>query len=256
MSFTASRILPDYTFIGMQQYERLFTNARWQTAFGNMFLFGTLFTVGSLIVGGFLAIAIDAKLRAEPVFRGIFLYPFALSFIVAGLAWRWLLDPTFGFEKMIHDMGFESFQFAWITDPNFAIYTVVIAGVWRNAGLVMAVFLAALRGINVEIWRAARIDGVPTWRVYLHVIIPMLRPAILTAVILLTTAVITSYDLVVAMTGGGPGFATDLPGKFVVEFLFVRSNLGLASAAAIIMLVSLVGALSPYFLYEMRKRPA
>ncbi len=254
MSLTPSRVLPDYTFVGLSQYTRLFANLRWQTAFGNMFLFGSLFTAASLIVGLLLAIALDARVRAESFLRSVFLYPFALSFIVAGLAWRWLLDPTFGLERIVRDLGFDSFRFQWLVDADMAIYTVVIAGVWRNAGLVMAIMLAALRGVNPEIWRATRVDGIPTWRVYVHIIIPLLRPAILTAVVLLATAVITSYDLVVAMTGGGPGYATDIPGKFVVDFLFVRSNLGLASAAAIIMLVSIVGALAPYFILELRKR--
>ena len=137
-----------------------------------------------------------------------------------------------------------------------AIYTIVIAGVWRNAGLIMALFLAGLRGINPEIWRATRVDGIPAWRVYLQIIIPMLRPTILTAVVLLATSVVTSYDLVVAMTGGGPGFSTDLPGKFVVDFLFKRSNLGLASAAAVVMLTAIVGALAPYFILELRRTRA
>jgi glucose/mannose transport system permease protein len=256
ISLTPSQLLPVYEFAGFGQYERLFANARWQTSLLNMFVFGVGFTVASLVIGFLLAVALDAGVRGEAAFRGLFLLPFALSFIIAGLAWRWLLDPAFGIEKLVRGWGFEEFRFSWITDPDLAIYCVIAAGVWRNAGLVMAVMLAALRGVNAEIWRAARVDGIPAWRVYLHVVIPMLRPAILTAVVLLTTAVVTSYDLVVAMTGGGPGFATDLPGKFVVDTLFVRSNLGLASAAAIVMLVALVGALAPYFLIELRRKPA
>lgn len=254
VSLTPSRVLPDYSFVGLDQYTRLFANSRWRTAFANMFVFGIAFTAASLVIGLLLAMALDAQVRAEAFFRSLFLYPFALSFIVAGLAWRWLLDPTFGIEKIVRDLGYEGFRFGWLVDPDTAIYAVVAAGVWRNAGLVMAVMLAALRGINPEIWRAARVDGIPSWRVYLHIVIPSLRPAILTAVVLLATAVVTSYDLVVAMTRGGPGFATDIPAKFVVDFLFVRSNLGLASAAAVIMLVSLVGALAPYFLIELRRK--
>lgn len=254
VSLTPSRVLPDYNFVGLAQYQRLFATPRWRTAFANMFVFGAAFTAASLIIGLLLAIALDAGAKAEAFFRSLFLYPFALSFIVAGLAWRWLLDPAFGIERIVRDLGFDSFRFGWLANPDTAIYAVVLAGVWRNAGLVMAVMLAALRGVNPEIWRATRVDGIPPWRVYLHVIIPSLRPAIMTAVVLLATAVVTSYDLVVAMTRGGPGFATDIPGKFVVDFLFVRSNLGLASAAAVIMLVSLVGALAPYFLIELRRK--
>jgi glucose/mannose transport system permease protein len=254
MSFTPSRLLPDYTFVGIMQYARLFATPRWNVAFGNMFLFGGLFIAACLILGFLLAAALDRKIMLEGTLRSIFLYPFALSFIVAGLAWQWLLNPTFGVEKVLRDMGFANARFDWIVDPEMAIYTIVIAGVWRNAGLIMALFLAGLRGINPEIWRATRVEGIPAWRVYLQIVIPMLRPTILTAVVLLATSVVTSYDLVVAMTAGGPGYATDLPGKFVVDFLFQRSNLGLASAAAVVMLTAMVGALAPYFILELRRR--
>jgi glucose/mannose transport system permease protein len=256
MSFTASRLLPDYTFVGTEQYERLFETQRWGVAFENMFVFGGLFIAACLVLGFLLAVALDRKIAMEGVLRGTFLYPFALSFIVAGLTWQWLLNPAFGVEKVLHDLGFANARFDWIVDPDKAIYTIVIAGVWRNAGLIMAIFLAGLRGINPEIWRATRIEGIAPWRVYLHIVIPMLRPTVLTAIVLLATSVVTSYDLVVAMTGGGPGYATDLPGKFVVDFLFQRSNLGLASAAAVVMLGSIIGALAPYFAMELRRREA
>lgn len=253
MSFTPSRLLPDYRFAGTIQYERLFATPRWEVAFHNMFLFGGLFIAACLILGFLLAAALDRKIMLEGTLRSIFLYPFALSFIVAGLAWQWLLNPSFGVERVLKDLGFADARFDWIVDPDMAIYTIVIAGVWRNAGLIMALFLAGLRGINPEIWRATRVEGIPAWRVYVQIIIPMLRPTILTAVVLLATSVVTSYDLVVAMTAGGPGYATDLPGKFVVDFLFQRSNLGLASAAAVVMLTAMVGALAPYFILELRR---
>jgi glucose/mannose transport system permease protein len=256
MSFTPSRLLPDYSFAGTMQYERLFATPRWEVAFSNMFLFGGLFITACLILGFLLAAALDRKIMLEGTLRSIFLYPFALSFIVAGLAWQWLLNPAFGAEKVLKDLGFANAKFDWIVDPHMAIYTIMIAGVWRNAGLIMALFLAGLRGINPEIWRATRIEGIPAWRVYLQIIIPMLRPTVLTAVVLLATSVVTSYDLVVAMTAGGPGYATDLPGKFVVDFLFKRSNLGLASAAAVVMLTAIVGALAPYFVLELRRTRA
>ena len=256
MSFTPSRLLPVYTFAGTSQYERLFATPRWGVALQNMFIFGGLFISICLVLGFSLAVALDRKIALEGTLRSIFLYPFALSFIVAGLAWQWLLNPAFGIEKILKDIGFAHARFDWIVDQDMAIYTIVIAGVWRNAGLIMAIFLSGLRGINPEIWRATRIDGIPAWRVYLHIIMPMMRPTILTAVVLLSTSVVTSYDLVVAMTGGGPGFATDMPGKFVVDFLFQRSNLGLASAAAVVMLGAIVAALAPYFFIELRRRGA
>lgn len=256
MSFTPSMLLPVYEFAGTSQYERLFATPRWGTAFSNMFVFGGLFMAACLILGILLAVALDRKVALEGTIRGILLYPFALSFIVAGLAWQWLLNPAFGIQKVLQDMGWATAKFDWIIDPNRAIYCIVIAAVWRNSGLIMAIFLAGLRGVNPEIWRAARIDGIPAWRVYVQIILPMMRPTIMTAVVLLSTSVITSYDLVVAMTRGGPGFSTDLPGKFVIDTLFQRSNLGLASAAAVVMLASITAALAPYFYIELRRREA
>lgn len=254
ISFTRSRLLPDYALAGALQYERLLASPRWSTALSNLFVFGGLFTLLSLAIGTLLAVALDRQVRCESALRTAHLYPFSLSFIVAGVAWQWLLNPTLGLQKLVRDLGFSHFEADWITDPDTAIYTIVAAGVWRNAGLVMALMLAALRGVNPEIWRAARIDGIPTWRTYWHVVLPMTRPMVLTAVILLVTATITSYDLVVAMTDGGPGYATDMPGKFVVDVLFKRSNLGLASAAAVLMVGAVVAAIAPYLFIELRRR--
>jgi len=254
ISFTASRLLPNYDFVGLDQYQRLLTNARWQTAFGNMFLFGGLFIFGALLLGTILAMALDRRLRFEGGLRTIFLYPFCLSFIVAGLAWQWFLNPTHGLERIVRDLGFESFRFDWLVNADMAIYTIVIAGIWRNAGLVMALMLAGLRAVSPEIWRAARVEGIPVWATYLHVVLPMQRPMIMTAFVMLATSVITSYDLVVSMTGGGPGYASDIPAKFVMDFLFNRANLGLASAGAVVMLLAIIAATAPYLIIELRRR--
>ncbi|HSK41723.1 MAG TPA: sugar ABC transporter permease [Arenibaculum sp.] len=254
ISFTRSGLLPNYTFVGIDQYVRLFNTGRWLTAYTNMFLFGGLFIAGALALGTLLAILIDSRVRFEGVFRAIFLYPLSMSFIVTGLAWQWFLSPTIGLQSFVRDLGWQSFTFDWIVHRETAVYTLVFAAMWHSSGLIMAIMLAGLRSIDAEIWRAARIDGIPRARVYLNIVLPMLRPLVVTCVVLLAVAVVKSYDLVVAMTGGGPGNASDLPGKFVVDLTFERANIGLASAAAVVMLVSILLALAPYLYVELARR--
>ncbi len=243
MSFTSSGSLPQWEWAGLTQYIRLWGEPRWHTAFANMFLFGVFYGVGCLVFGIALAIALDQGVRGRSYWQTAFLYPIALSFIVTGLAWQWFLNPTTGLQHFVRSLGWEPFSFDWLSNPDRAVYTVVIAGVWHSSGLVMAIVYAGLSSIDGEIWRAGRVDGVPRWRMYLRVVLPMLGPVILICVVLLAMNVVKSYDLIVAMTGGGPGFATDLPAKFVVDNLFTRGNIGLASAAATVMLLTILAIL-------------
>jgi glucose/mannose transport system permease protein len=206
-----------------------------------------------LALGFLLAVMIDQRVRAEDFLRSIFLYPFSMSFIVTGLVWQWLLNPSLGIEKMVRDLGLDWFRFDWIVRQDMVIYTLVFAAVWHAAGLVMAILLAGLRGIDPEIWKAARIDGLPPWRVYLSIVIPMLGASFATASVLLATSVVRLYDLAVAMTNGGPGLASEVPAKFVMDHLFERGNLGLATAAATSMLVTLVAVIAPFLYWQSRR---
>jgi glucose/mannose transport system permease protein len=254
ISMTHSFLLPTYRFAGAVQYVRLFNTARWHVAYTNMFLFGVLDIVGTLFVGTLLAVLLDRKVRFEGVFRTVFLYPLSISFIVTGLTWQWLLSPTIGFQHFVRGLGWHDFVFDWITQPDRAIYTLVFAGIWHQSGLIMAIMLAGLRGIDREIWRAIRVEGIPAWRAYTSIILPMLRPLLVTCVVLIAIAVVKSYDLVVAMTNGGPGFSSDLPGKFVVDFAFERANIGQASAAATVMLGSVLAIVAPYLYFELARK--
>jgi glucose/mannose transport system permease protein len=255
ISFTNSRMLPSSVFVGLRQYGNLAGNERWLTSVQNIFIFGVLFIAAALALGFLLAALIDQRVRGESLLRSIFLYPFSMSFIVTGLAWRWLLDPTFGMQKVGRDLGFASFSFDWLVRPERVIYTLVFAAVWHAAGLVMAIMLAGLRGIDPEIWKATRVDGIPSWRVYLFIIIPLMRGSFATALILLAVSVARLYDLSVAMTNGGPGIASEVPAKFVMDHLFDRGNVGLATAAATTMLITVVAVLAP-LLYWQYHRPA
>jgi glucose/mannose transport system permease protein len=205
-------------------------------------------------VGLTLAILLDQKIRGEGVLRPIYLYPMALSFIVTGTAWKWFLNPGLGLDRTMHAWGFTSFNFDWLVNPDMAIYTVVIAGVWQAAGFCMAMFLAGLRGIDGEILKAAQMDGASPYAIYRRIVIPLLRPAFLSAVIVLSHMAIKSYDLVIALTGGGPGNATELPSTFMYSYTFTRNQMAVGSASAVIMLMTVAAVMIPYIYSELRER--
>lgn len=252
ISFTRSGVLPRYEYAGLVQYVRLWDTPRWYVALENLVIFGVLFMAVCLVIGIVLAILLDQRIRAEGVLRTIYLYPMALSFIVTGTAWKWVLNPTLGIEKLMHEIGWESFRFDWLVDRDMAIYTIVIAGVWQSSGYVMALFLAGLRSIDDEVVKAAAIDGAGPWRTYTGIILPMLRPVFLSAIIVLAHLAIKSFDLVVALTAGGPGVATDVPATFMYSYAFQRSELGLAAASAVMMLVTIMAVVVPYLYSELR----
>jgi glucose/mannose transport system permease protein len=252
LSVTNSRFLPTYEIIGFKQYGLLFENERWLVACTNLAIFGGLFILICLAIGVFLAILLDQRIRQEGAIRTIYLYPMALSFIVTGTAWKWMLNPGLGLEKLVHDMGFTSFTFDWIVDPDMAIYTLVIAAVWQSSGFVMAMFLAGLRGIDSSVIQAAQIDGASIPKIYWRIIVPALRPVFFSAFIILSHIAIKSFDLVQAMTGGGPGYATDLPATFMYTYSFTRSQIGLGSASAVLMLAGVMALLIPYLYSELR----
>ncbi|MEZ7834405.1 MAG: sugar ABC transporter permease [Burkholderiaceae bacterium] len=252
LSFTASTILPTMTLATESNYERLFSLRNFFLSVKNLGVFSVLYIVISMLLGMFLAILIDQRIRAESLFRSIFLYPMALSFIVTGTAWKWLLDPSIGFERTMRLMGFENFVFDWIKDGEMAIYTVVIAAVWQTSGFVMALFLAGLRGIDGEVLNAARVDGAKNWRIYWRVIIPQLGPSFISSFVILAHMAIKSYDLVIALTGGGPGRATWLPSVFMYQYTFTRNEMAVGAASAVVMLIGIAIVVIPYVRSEMR----
>jgi glucose/mannose transport system permease protein len=233
LSLTPSRLLPNYEFVGLAQYIALFDNERWWVALKNLAIFGFLFVFLGLAIGLTLAILLDQRIRIEGFLRSLYLYPMALSFIVTGAAWKWILNPSLGLEHLMRSWGFESFSFDWLVNPDRAIYTVVIAGVWQSAGFVMALFLAGLRGIDDSIIKAAQVDGASLFTIYRRIIIPSMRPVFFSALIILSHIAVKSFDLVMALTAGGPGFASDLPATFMYSFAFTRNQLGLGAASAV-----------------------
>ncbi len=254
LSFTDSRILPNHDWIGLRNYDRLFRLSHWEIALTNLGIFAGLYILICTVIGLGLAILLDQKIRGEGVLRPIYLYPMALSFIVTGTAWKWFLDPGVGLENTMHLWGWESFRFDWIKSRDFAIYTVVIAAVWQSSGFVMAMFLAGLRGIDDELLKAARIDGASSWNLYNRVVIPQLRPAFLSAIVILGHLAIKSYDLIIALTGGGPGRATELPATFMYSYTFTRNQMGIGASSAVIMLMTIAAIMVPYLYSELRQK--
>lgn len=245
ISVSSSQIFPRSDFVGLSQYARLFASERWITSLENVALFGVLFVALSLAVGFLLAVFIDQRVRGEDFFRTIFLYPYAMSFVATGLVWQWALNPEFGLQSTVRALGWENFRFDWIVSQDKVMYTIVLATVWQASGLVMAILLAGLRGVDESLWHAARIDGIPRWRYYLSIVLPQLGPAFASATMLLAIGVVKIYDAVVAMTQGGPGQASEVPAKFIMDHLFARANIGLASAASTVMLLTVIALLAP-----------
>jgi glucose/mannose transport system permease protein len=253
LSFTPSTLLPAYDWVGTENYHRLFGLENWHVSVSNLLVFATLYIGAAIVLGLGFAILIDQQIRAEGAFRSIFLYPMALSFIVTGTAWKWLLDPGVGLEGTLRELGWESFSFGWIKDSDMAIYCVVIAAAWQTTGFVMALFLAGLRGVDVEQVSAARVDGARPWQIYLHVIIPQLGPVFVSAFVILAHMAIKSYDLVIALTSGGPGRSTWLPSVFMYQYTFTRNEMAVGAASAVMMLAAIALVVLPYLLAEMRK---
>ncbi|MEJ6393544.1 sugar ABC transporter permease [Gymnodinialimonas sp. 2305UL16-5] len=249
-SFTNSRLLPRLEFVGFDQYERLWETRRWLISIENLLIYGVCSLVLTLVIGFTLAALLDRKIRGEALFRTIFLYPFALSFVVTGLAWQWILNPEFGIQHVVRSWGWESFAFDPLNNPDIVIYGVLIAGIWQGSGLVMVLMLAGLRGIDEDIWKAARVDGIGTVKTYLVVIIPMMRGVFTTALVIIASGIVKLYDLIVAQTSGGPGISSEVPAKYVIDYMFRAQNLGQGFAASTMMLLSVAIILIPWAYLE------
>jgi glucose/mannose transport system permease protein len=250
-SFTDSKLLPRLRWVGFDQYERLWSNSRWLVSIENLMFFGVMSLVFTISMGFLLAVLMDQKIRYEDTFRTIMLYPFALSFIVTGLVWQWILNPQFGIEGVIRDLGWTSFSFDPLNNPATVLYGLLIAGLWQGTGFVMCLMLAGLRGIDEDIWKAARVDGIPTWKTYLVVIVPMMRPVFITTLVIVAAGIVKLYDLVVAQTSGGPGGnASQVPAMYVYDYMFQAQNLGQGFAASTMMLLSVLIVLIPWAYLE------
>ena len=224
----------------------------WTIVFSNLMWYGVSSLVLTLVIGFTLAALLDRKIRFENTFRSIFLFPFALSFIVTGLVWQWILNPDYGLQGVVRSWGWESFSFDPLYNPDIVIFGILIAGIWQGSGLIMCIMLAGLRGIDEDIWKATRVDGIGTVKTYLVVIIPMMRPVFVTSLVLIAAGIIKLYDLVVAQTSGGPGLSSQVPAMYVYDYMFKAQNLGQGFAASTMMLLSVVIILIPYVYLQFK----
>jgi glucose/mannose transport system permease protein len=253
ISLTSSKLLPRYDFVGLKQYFRLFTIERWNNALVNMLVFVVLFISVTLLVGMVLAVCLDQKIRAEGLIKAIYLYPMALSFIVSGTAFRWIFNPNFGLTKVMQNLGLD-ISFDWPFDARYSLYAVVLVAVWQNAGFAMALLLAGLRGVDDNIIKAARMDGASPLQIYARIVLPSLKAVIMTVVVLLTQTGIKTFELVVGLTSGGPGFSSDLPATFMYDFTFIRNRLALGAASSMFLLACILIVLLPYLFSELKKK--
>lgn len=255
-SFTGSKLLPKEKFVGLAQYERLWSSSKWMIAIENLIIYGFCSLVFSLVIGFVLAALLDQKIRFENTFRTILLYPFALSFIVTGLVWQWILNPDFGIQSVIRSIGWESFSFDPLNNQEIVIFGILIAGLWQGTGLIMCLMLAGLRGIDEDIWKASRVDGIPAWKTYIFIVIPMMRPVFVTTLVIIASGIVRLYDLVVAQTSGGPGIASEVPAKYVYDAMFLSQNLGQGFAGSTMMFLAVLIVLIPWAFMEFggRKR--
>ena len=253
ISFTNSKRFPDYAMTGMKQYFRLFNDELWIRSLENMLILG-VGSLASIVLGFILAALIDREVRGEGIFRTVFLYPLAVSLIVTGIVWRWLFNPSIGVESFFHSIGWNWVHFNWLASSQTVMYGIILASVWQSTGFFMALMLAGLKGINPEIWKAAKLDGVSFWRLYFEIIIPMMKLTFITCVILLSIGVVKAYDIVVAMTNGGPGGSSFVPAYFAINAYWLKENLGYASAAATIMLLLTAILFLPFLLLAVVRR--
>ncbi len=254
VSFTPSTLVPVSGWVGVRNYTAMMATRNWQIAFDNLLVFGSGFVILSLLTGLVLAILLDQRIRGENVLRSIFLYPMAVSFVVTGTVWSWLLNPGIGIQKLVNGLGWTSFRFDWLIDRDMAIWTIVLAAVWQSSGFAMALFLAGLRSVDADLIKAAQIDGAGPIRMYRRVILPALWPITVTVVVIQLQFAITTFDLVRALTGGGPGIATQLPALVVYDFMFQRGLLARGAAAAVLMLLILLAVLLPYAAWRYFQR--
>jgi glucose/mannose transport system permease protein len=273
----------DYSFVGLDNFQKLFDNFRFQIDVRNTVVFTIMFVVACLVIGFTLASLLDRHIVGEGVFRSVYLFPMAISFIVTGVVWRWLLAPRAGVNLLADKAGLDSLQYDWYTDPTvvhvtegsrlgealdflqlgfladanyglpLAMISLVIAATWQASGFVMVMYLAGLRAIPEELKEAARMDGANELQILRHISLPLLRPVTLSAMIILGHQSLKIFDLVVSMTRRGPGFATDVPALFMFETTFQQNRFNQGAAISMVMLITVSLLVIPYLVWSLRR---
>lgn len=236
----------NYDFVGLKNWLRLLKDARFHKDLRNHLIYATGFMSQCLVFGFALAILLDQKIKGEALFRTVFIFPFAVSGIVTGVAWRWLMHPSSGINLIFAGIGLENFQPSWFANPKWGMWAVTIAASWQFSGYVMALYLAGLRGIPDELREAAAIDGAGSFAIYRHIIIPLLMPVTFTAIVLTGMNSIRVFDLVTAMGGSGPAFATDTLAFNMYQTTFSSYRFSLGAAIGSFMIFLALFLVIPY----------
>jgi glucose/mannose transport system permease protein len=244
--------LPTYDFVGLRNFQRLFETERFWLDLRNTSIFAAFFIVECLGIGFGLALLLDQKIKGESLFRTIFLFPFAVSSVVTGVAWRWLQNPSSGINALFDYARLGFLKWNWYSDPRFGMVAVTVAATWQMSGYVMALYLAGLRGISADIREAAAIDGATGFALYRHIIIPLLLPVTLTAGIILGTYALRLFDITVVMTSSGTGFSTDTPALFMFQTTFQSNHFSQGSAIAFFMLLLALPLIIPHMIISTR----
>lgn len=252
-------LLPDYTYVGLENFRELLRNPRFRIDIRNTAMFTLLFLAACLAIGLLLAILLDQRLRGEALFRNIYLFPMAISFIVTGVVWRWLLNPATSVERLsglnllFHQAGLDFLISKWYTNPTFGIAAIVIPATWQMSGFTMALYLAGLRSVPDELREAARVDGAGEWQIYRHIVLPMLKAVTLSVIIMLGHISLKVFDLVMAVTQeGGQGYSADVPALNMWYTTFRALRFGRGAAIAILILCSVAVLIVPYLIYTFR----
>jgi glucose/mannose transport system permease protein len=252
-------VLPNYTLVGFENYRKLFANMRFQIDLRNTLVFTFIFVISCLVIGLLLAIFLDQNIKSEGIFRNLFLLPMAISFVVSGVIWHWLFNPgsiqlgNIGVNQLFEKLGLNFLTCGWYTDPKIGIIAVAIAAIWQFSGYTMALYLAGLRGIPVELREASAIDGADKWQIFYYIIFPLLKPITFGAIIILGHISLKIFDLVVAMTGSGPAFSCDVPALFMYDTTFRGNHFAQGASIAIILLLLISLLIIPYLISTFRK---
>lgn len=246
---------PDYTWNGLTNYINLFSDPRFAVDVRNTVIFTVVFVGGTILLGFFLAVLLDQGLRGEGFFRSLFLFPMAISYIVTGVVWRWLMNPatgsrTSGFNLLFSYLNLNFLQNSWHTTPTWGIAAVALAAIWQMSGYTMALYLAGLRAIPHELSEAAQIDGATRLQTYRFVIIPLLTPITLSALIILGHMSLKVFDLIIAIAG--KQLPLDVPAIYMWQTTFDGLFYGRGAAISILLLISVAVLIIPYIIYTLK----
>ena len=248
-------LLPDYTWVGLKNYFELFADPRFHIDIRNTVIFTVVFVGGSLVLGLFMAILLDQNLPGESFFRNIFLFPMAISFIVTGVVWRWLMNPATGsrisgFNQLFHSLGLDFLINRWHTTPTWGIAAIALAAIWQMSGYTMAMYLGGLRGISDDLREAARVDGASEWQIYRHIIFPLISPITLSAMIILGHISLKVFALIVAIAG--KQLPLDVPAIYMWQVTFDGYFFGKGAAISILLLLVVSVLVIPYIYYNLK----